>query len=228
MSHKFSIKFQHIKHLCVALTASHGTAVFHLQVVQTISNQHCRTRQALVIKSVNTLKMFTTCLRSNANIQTERRLLVLITLYGVIITLLHIVNLQTIFLIQPKTLQFIQKNSVYYGSRCYGCDFLIQNGYEKKNLAEVQLLIAVPSAVDHFEQRIWIRETWGQKEPSLFKKKAIYFFLGKSNNATLNEAVRKENMKYHDIVQAGNIQNCLILKQSQHFLVSYSRIQRNI
>ena len=102
----------------------------------------------------------------------------LLTFYGIVITLLHLVNIQTIFLIQPKTLQFIQKNSVYYGSRCYGCDDLIQNGYEKKNLHEVELLIAVPSAADHFSQRLWIRETWGQKEPSLFKKKAIYFFLG--------------------------------------------------
>ena len=143
------------------------------------------------------------CLRANANIQTERRLLLLLTLYGIIITLLHIVNIQTIFLIQPKTLQFIQKNSVYYGSRCFGCDDLIQNGVERKNLDEVELLIAIPSSADHFEHRIWIRETWGQKEPSLFKKKAVYFFLGKSPNQTVNEAVRKENQRFKDIVQAG-------------------------
>ena len=30
------------------------------------------------------------CLRANANIQTERRLLVLLTFYGIVITLLHI------------------------------------------------------------------------------------------------------------------------------------------
>ena len=72
--------------------------------------------------------------KQNANLKTERRLLVLLTFYGIIITLLHVVNFQTIFLIQPKTLQFIQKNSVYLGSRCFGCDDLIQNGYEKKDL----------------------------------------------------------------------------------------------
>ena len=143
------------------------------------------------------------CLRTYANIQTERRLLVLLICYGIIITLLHVVNIQTIFLIQPRTLQFIQKNSVYYGSRCYGCDDLIQNGVERKNLENVQLLIAVPSPAENFVQRAWIRETWGQKEPSLFTKKAIYFFLGKSNNQTINEAVRKENQRFHDIVQAG-------------------------
>ena len=100
-------------------------------------------------------------------------------------------------------MQFIQKNSVYYGSRCYGCDDLIQNGVERKNLDEVELLIAIPSSAEHFEQRRWIRETWGQKEPSLFKKKAIYFFLGRSANQTINEAVRKENQRFKDIVQAG-------------------------
>ncbi len=30
------------------------------------------------------------CLRANANIQTERRLLLLLTFYGIVITLLHI------------------------------------------------------------------------------------------------------------------------------------------
>lgn len=157
-----------------------------------ISYQRAASKQAML-----------TCLRANANIQTERRLLVLLTFYGVVITLLHVVNIQTIFLIQPKTMQFIQKNSVYYGSRCYGCDDLIQNGVEKKELDKVELLIAVPSSADHFQQRIWIRETWGQREPSLFGKKAIYFFLGKSSNESVNEAVRNENQKYKDIVQAG-------------------------
>ena len=121
-------------------------------------------------------------------------------------------NIQTIFLIQPKTLQFIQKNSVYYGSRCFGCDDLIQNGIERKNLDEVELLIAIPSSVDHFKQRIWIRETWGQRGPSLFKKKAIYFFLGKSTNQTINEAVRKENQRFKDIVQAGKIDFDILCK----------------
>jgi hypothetical protein len=131
------------------------------------------------------------------------RLLVLLTCYGVVITLLHVVNLQTMFLIQPKTLQFIQKNKVYFGSRCYGCDDLIQNGIERKHLDDIELLIAIPSAVQNVNQRIWIRETWGQKEPTMFRKKAIYFFLGKSSNQTVNEAVRVENQKYKDIVQAG-------------------------
>ena len=79
------------------------------------------------------------------NIQTERRLLVLLICYGIVITLLHLVNIQTIFLIQPKTLQFIQKNSLYLGSRCFGCDDLIQNGVEKKNLYDIELLLAIPS-----------------------------------------------------------------------------------
>ena len=77
--------------------------------------------------------------------QNERRLLILLICYGILITLLHLVNFQTIFLIQPKTLQFIQKNSVYLGSRCFGCDELIQNGVEKKNLFDIELLLAIPS-----------------------------------------------------------------------------------
>ena len=192
------------------------------------------------------------------NIQTERRLLVILICYGIVITLLHLVNIQTIFLIQPKTLQFIQKNSVYLGSRCFGCDDLIQNGVEKKNLYDIELLLAIPSQglakfenyffrqipsmntyscflssrdgkivqkslifsflhqnckfcetiisfskVDHFARRMWIRETWGQIQPSLFKRKAVFFFLGKSTNQSVNEAVRRENQRYRDIVQAG-------------------------
>ena len=57
--------------------------------------------------------------------------------------------------------------------------------------------------VDHFARRMWIRETWGQIQPSLFKRKAVYFFLGKSMNQSVNEAVRRENQRYRDIVQAG-------------------------
>ena len=92
---------------------------------------------------------------------------------------------------------------------------MIQNGIERKNLDEVELLIAIPSSAEHFEQRRWIRETWGQKEPSLFKKKAIYFFLGRSANQTINEAVRKENQRFKDIVQAGEsyfFHHCFISK----------------
>ena len=81
----------------------------------------------------------------NLTVQNERRLLILLICYGILITLLHLVNFQTIFLIQPKTLQFIQKNSVYLGSRCFGCDELIQNGVEKKNLFDIELLLAIPS-----------------------------------------------------------------------------------
>ena len=87
--------------------------------------------------------------------------------------------------------------------RCAGCDSLIQNGIERKHLEDVDLLIAIPSASDHFEQRLWIRETWGQKGPTLFRKKAIFFFLGHSSNAEINEKIRVENQKYKDIVQAG-------------------------
>ena len=50
---------------------------------------------------------------------------------------------------------------------------------------------------------MWIRETWGQIQPSLFKRKAVFFFLGKSTNQSVNEAVRRENQRYRDIVQAG-------------------------
>ena len=59
--------------------------------------------------------------------------------------------------------------------------------------------------VDHFSRRMWIRETWGQNQPSLFKRKAVYFFLGKSMNQSVNEAVRRENQRYRDIVQAGTV-----------------------
>ena len=74
---------------------------------------------------------------------------------------------------------------------------------EKKQLDEIDLFIAVPSAAENFAQRAWIRETWGQERPTLFRRKAVYFFLGKSNNGSVNEAVQRENQKYKDIVQAG-------------------------
>lgn len=134
--------------------------------------------------------------------QLERKLVVLLICYGVTITLLHLMNVHSFFKLEPETFLYLQKRQVYFGSPCSRCDELVQNGIETKGLADIDLLVAIPSAVGSFDRRQRIRETWGKTEPTFFKKKAVYFFLAKSENQTMNEAVRLENQRNHDIVQA--------------------------
>ena len=61
----------------------------------------------------------------------------------------------------------------------------------------------VPSATANFEQRHRVRTSWGGALSSYADKK-VFFFLGRSLNQTLEEAIIKENDRYGDIVQAGN------------------------
>ena len=61
----------------------------------------------------------------------------------------------------------------------------------------------VPSAVDHFEQRMRVRNTWAGA-PSTYKNKRVYFFLGRPLNTTKQKEIVYENSRFGDIVQAGN------------------------
>ena len=45
-------------------------------------------------------------------------------------------------------------------SHCKGCEKLLLNGFEWRPVSSVDFLIMVPSAVDHFEHRMRVRNTW--------------------------------------------------------------------
>ena len=87
-------------------------------------------------------------------------------------------------------------------SHCKGCERLILNGFEWKVISGIDFLIMVPSAIDHFEQRMRVRNTWAGA-PSTYADKKVFFFLGKPLNNTKQKEIAHENSKYGDIVQAG-------------------------
>ena len=87
-------------------------------------------------------------------------------------------------------------------SYCKGCERLILNGNDWKIISSIDFLILVPSATSHFHQRQKIRNTWGGA-PSSFQDKRVFFFLGKTENNSLQNDIIKENRNYGDIVQAG-------------------------
>ena len=76
------------------------------------------------------------------------------------------------------------------------------NGFEWKVISSIDLLIMVPSAVDHLEQRMRVRNTWAGAQ-STYKDKRVFFFLGKPLNNTKQKEIVSENNKFGDIVQAG-------------------------
>ncbi len=86
-------------------------------------------------------------------------------------------------------------------SHCKGCETLLLNGHEWKVISSIDFLILVPSAVDNFEQRSRVRQTWGSA-PSSYKDKRVFFFLGTTPDQAVQDDILVENAKFGDIVQA--------------------------
>ena len=81
-------------------------------------------------------------------------------------------------------------------------EFLIPNAHfcSENNL---EILIYTHSAVDHFDLRLAIRNTWGSKALLDKEKAALMFVLGRSfQNEKVQKKIMEEYLEYKDIVQA--------------------------
>ena len=69
----------------------------------------------------------------------------------------------------------------------------------EENGGYADLLVVVNSAVNNFEARAAIRETWGKF--AVERGAYFYFFLGSTDDATVQAKVEAENNVYNDILQ---------------------------
>ncbi|XP_042894138.1 beta-1,3-galactosyltransferase 5-like [Penaeus japonicus] len=69
------------------------------------------------------------------------------------------------------------------------------------NGTEPFVINVVPSAIPHFKQRIYIRNTWADKNLFPFTRMKTVFVLGKTLNATLQGLVEQEIQTFDDIIQ---------------------------
>ncbi|GFU10564.1 lactosylceramide 1,3-N-acetyl-beta-D-glucosaminyltransferase [Nephila pilipes] len=67
---------------------------------------------------------------------------------------------------------------------------------------EVKLLVLVPSALNHFEERKTIRKTWGSMANQQHGPMRLGFVLGTTPNATEEDLIMRESELYGDIIQA--------------------------
>lgn len=65
------------------------------------------------------------------------------------------------------------------------------------------VLIAIKSAIPHFERRQAIRETWGREQDGIL----TIFLLGIGSDEELQDRINEEDDLYHDIVQSDFLDN---------------------
>ncbi|XP_065211112.1 beta-1,3-galactosyltransferase brn-like [Planococcus citri] len=86
----------------------------------------------------------------------------------------------------------------------YNYSFIINN--EKKCIrsdnSSAGLVLIIKSAIDHFGHRLAIRKTWGYEERFYDVGVKRIFMLGATRNTTILQAIRDEQEKFSDIVQA--------------------------
>ncbi|GFQ72986.1 beta-1,3-galactosyltransferase 4 [Trichonephila clavata] len=67
---------------------------------------------------------------------------------------------------------------------------------------EVKLLVLVPSAISHFDERKSIRKTWGSMANQLHGPMRLGFVLGTTPNSTEEDLIKNESEIHGDIIQA--------------------------
>lgn len=67
---------------------------------------------------------------------------------------------------------------------------------------EVKLLVLVPSAINHFEERKTIRRTWGSMANQPHGPMRLGFVLGTTPNSTEEDLIKNESEIHGDIIQA--------------------------
>lgn len=83
------------------------------------------------------------------------------------------------------------------------------------------LLIVVSSALENFERRTAIRETWGKDRFPLDLKYQLTFLIGKSSNETLQTLVETEHRIFGDILQESFIDTKANLTLKSLFMLKF-------
>lgn len=74
------------------------------------------------------------------------------------------------------------------------------NAGDTKTISDVDFMVLIPSAPDHFDLRQRIRLTWAAA-PTKFRRRQAYFFIGLTDDGELQNKVFRENSVWKDIIQ---------------------------
>lgn len=88
----------------------------------------------------------------------------------------------------------------------YNFNNIVGNSIKCKD-KDIFAIFIVKSAVDHFEHRSGIRQTWGKEKQVHGKLLQTIFMIGKSEDTKLQHEIKKEHHRFHDLVQDNFIDN---------------------